>query len=166
MDVTPNTFSNRVGPVSDRTRPVADWPYYTALHGSASWKAVIAFIALCLLAPALSAQPKPADPVIYPRGTATTDAAAPIGKPETSSSFYLAVALLAGAGGWWLWLKRKGGIRGGLAHASHLTIAETKSLGSRQYLVVADYEGKKFLLGVCPGSIELLTPLDGDKGNE
>jgi len=119
-----------------------------------------------LLAPALSAQPKPADPVIYPRGNAAADAPAAAGKEGTGSSFYLAVALLAGAGGWWLWLKRKGGLRGGLASTSHLTIAETKSLGSRQYLVVADYDGKKFLLGVCPGSIELLTPLEGDKGTE
>ena len=117
-----------------------------------------------LLVPAAFAQPK--DPVIYPRGTAATDAPAAAGKPETNSSLYLAVALLAGAGGWWLWLKRKGGLRGGLAGAARLTIAETKSLGSRQYLVVADYEGKKFLLGVCPGSIELLTSLEGDKGKE
>jgi flagellar protein FliO/FliZ len=42
-----------------------------------------------------------------------------------------------------------------------LAIAETKSLGNRQYLVVASYEDKKFLLSVCPGRIELLTPLDG-----
>jgi flagellar protein FliO/FliZ len=39
-------------------------------------------------------------------------------------------------------------------------IDETKSLGSRQYLVVASYEGRKLLLGVCPGRIDLLTPLD------
>jgi flagellar protein FliO/FliZ len=38
---------------------------------------------------------------------------------------------------------------------------ESRPLGSRQYLVVADYDGRKFLLGVCPGSIEMLTPLDG-----
>ena len=45
--------------------------------------------------------------------------------------------------------------------ARRLVIDETKSLGSRQYLVVASYEGKKLLLGVCPGRIDLLTPLDG-----
>lgn len=119
-----------------------------------------------LLVPALAAQTAKADPVIYPRGTAAGEAPAAAGKEGSNSSFYLAVALLAGAGGWWLWLKRKGGLRGGLAGGAHLTIAESKSLGSRQYLVVADYAGKKFLLGVCPGSIELLTPLDGEKGKE
>jgi len=44
-----------------------------------------------------------------------------------------------------------------------LVIDETKSLGSRQYLVVASYEGRKLLLGVCPGRIDLLTPLDAPK---
>jgi flagellar protein FliO/FliZ len=114
----------------------------------------------------LTAQVKQSDPVIYPRGTAPAEAPATAGREGANSSFYLAVALLAGAGGWWLWLKRKGGLRGGLAATTHLTIAETKSLGSRQYLVVADYDGKKYLLGVCPGSIELLTPLEGGKGKE
>ena len=117
-----------------------------------------------LLSTALSAQPK--DPVIYPRGAAPVEASSSTGKEGSNASLYLAVALLAGAGGWWLWLKRRGGLRSGLAGHTHLKIAESKSLGSRQYLVVADYEGKKFLLGVCPGSIELLTPLDGDKGKE
>ena len=131
---------------------------------SSLWKATTTF--LLLSAVVLSAQEKKDDPVIYPRGSAAADAPASAGKPEANSSFYLALALLAGAGGWWLWLKRKGGLRGGLAGANRLTIAETKSLGSRQYLVVADYEGKKFLLGVCPGSIELLTPLDGEKAKE
>lgn len=120
------------------------------------------FVAAALLGASVAfAQAK--DPVIYPRGTAPAGGvAAPVGKESGGSTVYLAVALLAGAGGWWLWLKRRGGVRGGLAGNARLTIAESKSLGSRQYLVVADYDGKKFLLGVCPGSIELLTPLDGE----
>jgi flagellar protein FliO/FliZ len=40
-----------------------------------------------------------------------------------------------------------------------LQIEETRSLGNRQYLVVAVYEGQKLLLGVTPGQIQLLTPL-------
>ena len=43
--------------------------------------------------------------------------------------------------------------------ARQLAIQETRSLGNRQYLVVASYEDKKFLLGVTPGRIEMLTPL-------
>ena len=43
-----------------------------------------------------------------------------------------------------------------------LQIEETRPLGGRQYLIVANYDGKKFLLGVTPGQINLLTPL-GDE---
>jgi flagellar protein FliO/FliZ len=115
-----------------------------------------------LLAPALAAQPK-ADPVIYPRGSAAADAPASAASGGSNASLILAGVLLAGAGGWWLWLKRRDGLRGPGGKTTRLNIAESRSLGSRQYLVVADYDGKKFLLGVCPGSIELLTPLDGEK---
>src|SRR6478735_8624431 len=92
-------------------------------------KPTVALAALFLLSAVASpAQTKKEDPVIYPRNSAATDAPASAGKPESNSSMYLAVALLAGAGGWWLWLKRKGGLRGSLAGNARLTIAETKSL--------------------------------------
>jgi flagellar protein FliO/FliZ len=97
--------------------------------------------------------------VIYPHG--------PAGKPEPAaaqSSMYgsgvLVVALLlAGAGGWLFWRGRA--VPAGITSARKLAIAETKSLGNRQYLVVATYEDRKFLLSVCPGKIELVTALDG-----
>jgi hypothetical protein len=69
------------------------------------------------------------------------------------------VLLLGGAGAWLLLRGRRIQLPGRVAR--RLVIDETKSLGSRQYLVVASYEGKKLLLGVCPGRIDLLTPLDG-----
>ncbi len=43
-----------------------------------------------------------------------------------------------------------------------LHIEETKSVGNRQYLLVAEYEGRRFLLGVCPGRIDYLSGLDSD----
>ena len=46
-----------------------------------------------------------------------------------------------------------------------LTVSETRMLGNRQFLVVAEYEGRRMLLGVCPGRIELLSEL-GNKTNE
>jgi flagellar protein FliO/FliZ len=67
--------------------------------------------------------------------------------------------LLACAGGWLLLRGRKISLPGRAARK--LAIDETRSLGSRQYLVVASYEGKKMLLGVCPGRIDLLTSLEG-----
>ena len=45
-------------------------------------------------------------------------------------------------------------------------VEETRALGNRQYLVVASYEGKKFLLGVCPGQINLLSPLGDESSGE
>jgi flagellar protein FliO/FliZ len=68
------------------------------------------------------------------------------------------VLLLGGTGAWLLLRGRKINLPGRTAR--RLIIDETKSLGSRQYLVVASYEGKKLLLGVCPGRIDLLTPLE------
>ena len=40
-----------------------------------------------------------------------------------------------------------------------LLISETRSLGNRQFLIVAEYENRKMLLGVCPGRIDYLSTL-------
>jgi flagellar protein FliO/FliZ len=96
--------------------------------------------------------------VIYPRGADN--------RPDSASArssgypmMLVAALLLAGAGGWLFWRGRAA--PGGIAAVRKLAIAETKSLGNRQYLVVASYDDKKYLLSVCPGRIDLLTPLDG-----
>ena len=70
----------------------------------------------------------------------------------------IGVILLGGAGAWLYMRGRKIQISGRVVRK--LVIDETKSLGCRQYLVVASYEGRKFMLGVCPGRIDMLTPLD------
>ncbi len=113
---------------------------------------------LCLVVLPLAAQEKQ-DDVIYPRDSAPANAAAPAGAGSTNTLMLLGTAIAAAAGGWWLWQKRRTATGNG--SVSRLAIVETRPLGSRQYLVVADYDGRKFLLGVCPGSIEMLTPLDG-----
>ncbi|MDB6093988.1 MAG: hypothetical protein JWM32_1550 [Verrucomicrobia bacterium] len=97
--------------------------------------------------------------VIYPAGSGAATAAAH--KPESSVGplTIFGAIILAGAGGWMLWRSRKLPFQA--RDVRKLSIDETRSLGSRQYLVVASYEGKKLLLGVCPGRIELLTSLDG-----
>jgi flagellar protein FliO/FliZ len=117
---------------------------------------ILAFLSVSF-AP-LAAQEK--DGVIYPRGTAPAGAPASGSPGGSNTLFLLGTAVVAAAGGWWLWQKRRMGASG-VAGAARLAIVESKPLGSRQYLVVADYDGRKFLLGVCPGSIEMLTPLDG-----
>ena len=42
-----------------------------------------------------------------------------------------------------------------------LVISETRTLGNRQFLIVAEYENRKMLLGVCPGRIDYLSTLAG-----
>lgn len=112
----------------------------------------------------VSADDKPKDAsVIYPRNAAAQAAnAIPTGNPSSGSSPVLLIVAIgaAAAGGWMLWRQRRtpSGIAG--RDARKLAVSETRSLGNRQYLVVADYDGKKFLLGVCPGRIDLLSPLD------
>ncbi len=75
-------------------------------------------------------------------------------------STWVVAAVCALAGGWFLWRSRKRS--GGLAAKGKLSVAETRSLGNRQYLVVAAYGKQRFLVGVCVGRISLLAELDED----
>jgi flagellar protein FliO/FliZ len=85
--------------------------------------------------------------------------AAPVsGDPGMGTVTVVGTILLAATGGWLLMRGRKLPFPGRVARK--LAIDETRSLGSRQYLVIASYEGRKMLLGVCPGRIDLLTALD------
>ena len=104
------------------------------------------------------------DPVIVPRSTVPGETAA-AGRTGGASPVLLVVAIgAAAAGGWLLWRQRRapGGLTG--RDARKLAVVESRGLGNRQYLVVADYDGQKFLLGVCPGRIEMLSKLDGRAG--
>ena len=73
--------------------------------------------------------------------------------------FVLIVALL-GAG---LYFTRSGfGLMGRKGKGDRkLVISETRSLGNRQFLIVAEYETRKMLIGVCPGRIDYLSTLAG-----
>lgn len=103
--------------------------------------------------------------VLVPRGGALPGGHEAGGGGPGGTSAMIAVVLLGVAGGWMLWLKvrRTNPIGGG---GQKLQIEETRSLGNRQFLVVAAYQNRKFLLGVCPGKIDLLSPLDGDPAAE
>ena len=109
--------------------------------------------------------PAPApDTVIYPKGSAERPAGEDTVQPASrgSGNTWLAIALLIGLAGGWLVIKRRAGVGGVLGNRPNqkLQLEETRSLGNRQYLVVASYEGRKYLLGVTPGHIEMLTPLN------
>ena len=112
-------------------------------------------------------KPPAPETVLYPQGSATAPIAVPTPRTDAGygASTMLVVALLLAAGGVWLLLRRRAGpgfLAGRAAHK--LQIEETRSLGNRQYLVVAVYEGQKLLLGVTPGQIQLLTPLSTGEG--
>ncbi|MGH7943413.1 MAG: FliO/MopB family protein [Opitutaceae bacterium] len=112
-----------------------------------------------VLALALSFTARAADEseVIFPGG------GSPPGTPATTAggglnTLSLGVGLvLAAVGAWFLWRNRRRVSAGNDIRA--LAIDETRSLGNRQYLVVASHQGKRFLLGVCPGQISFLSAL-------
>jgi flagellar protein FliO/FliZ len=115
--------------------------------------------ALTLFSLRVAADPAAApSTVIYP---GTPPAAESRHQPGGGISVTAAIFIIgcAGLGGWLWWKGRRGG-PGSVRGDRRLAIAETRPLGNRQYLVVAAYDGKKFLLGVCPGRIDLLAPLD------
>lgn len=127
---------------------------------------VIGCVVLATAQPMSAASPeasdagtRPAGTIIYPKNSSDPSRPATAPEHDGTRSLILIVALLLAAGGAWLILqKRKAGPLGG--HGRKLQIDETRPLGNRQYLVVADYDGKKFLLGVTPGRIQMLAPLD------
>lgn len=124
--------------------------------------AAILLVALALLAP-LPVIAVDVDQVIQPsaaaREGATTSVAPPEGVAPTGMVFAVyAVLLLGGGVAVWRYLRRAGP-RLSSSAAGGIELCRTRSLGNRQYLVVAQVEGKRLLLGVGPGFISNLTEL-------
>lgn len=104
------------------------------------------------------------DETIIVPGASRAESATKSGGTSLNTVSLLIGVVLAGVGGWMVWRNRRGVPVA--RDLRSLAIDETRSLGNRQYLVVASYEGKKFLIGVCPGRIDMLSPLDGAPANE
>ncbi|MEO7413557.1 MAG: flagellar biosynthetic protein FliO [Opitutaceae bacterium] len=130
---------------------------------SCRWRIALAVLvgAACFQARGLAADESQ---ILFPRGTPGAEAPPPKRDGGFGAVSVLGVVLLAGVGGWMLWRGRK--VKLGGRDNRLLAIDETRPLGNRQYLVVASYEGKKLLLGVCPGRIDLLASLTGDSVKE
>lgn len=110
----------------------------------------------------LASRAEAASDVLIPHGSGAPVDYSSVGTPGLGSSTWVVAVVCALAGAWFLWRSRRRS--GGLAAKGKLTVAETRSLGNRQYLVVAAYGKQKFLVGVCVGHISLLAPLDEDTG--
>ena len=100
--------------------------------------------------------------VIYPKGSSEKLGATGPKKESGSGSYVMVVALLLAAAGGWVLFQRRQGANLVSRGPRKLQIEETRPLGNRQYLVVANYEGRKMLLGVTTGHIQLLTHLEDE----
>lgn len=109
-------------------------------------------------APVASKSP---DAIIHPAEAPRAEVAvAPSNSGGGFGAVTLVGALALAAGGFWL--AKRGRMPGmGARDLRHLSVEETRPLGNRQFLIVAAYDDKRFLIGVCPGRIEFLTALDG-----
>ncbi len=101
-------------------------------------------------------------PVLTPRAAATP--AFPVA-PSSGGTFQLAIyfvlllALLGG--GVYVMRNGLGFLQPKPKGPRKLDITETRMLGNRQFLIVAEYEQRKMLIGVCPGRIDYLCTLSG-----
>lgn len=127
----------------------------------AAWGGRVAWAGAMVLTTAIAADD---NRIIFPGGGSQPTPLPPtVGGAANTITLFVA-ALFAAVGGWLYWRNRKAP---GLGRDSRLlTIEETRGLGNRQYLVVASYDGKKFLLGVCPGRIDMLAPLNESRSSE
>lgn len=96
--------------------------------------------------------------LLIPGGRDQPANAAPADGP--SASWLVLLGLCSGGAAWFWWRKRVGTPVGRGGRDRQIQIEETRPLGNRQYLVVAAVGERKFLLGVTPGSIQLLAPLE------
>lgn len=112
------------------------------------------------------AAPTDENQVIVPNRVIEKNAPPSVAPSGTGALTVIGVLGLAGAGGWLLWRARAGGMSQFNRMPRQLAVEETRSLGNRQFLVVASYQDKKFLLGVCPGRIDLLSALHASSSAE
>jgi flagellar protein FliO/FliZ len=97
------------------------------------------------------------DTVLYPAGGATAQGLAPQAAAGTPATWVFVLLVGLAAGGMWLWRRLRPGPVG---RRGTIQIEDTRPLGNRQFLVVASCDGRRFLLGVAAGGIQLLSPLD------
>lgn len=109
---------------------------------------------------AQTSAPPAGDTLIFPAGDGARATGLPSARGGSGAGSWVFAGLVgaAGAGVWW-WQRRR--LRSPVGRGgARLAVEETRPLGNRQFLVVASCDGRRFLLGVAPGHINLLAPLD------
>lgn len=110
---------------------------------------------------------RPTDTIIYPKGSPEKPgSSSEEGSHRAGPSYVLVIALVLAAAGAWVLIQRRQGAPIVSRGPRKLQLEETRPLGNRQYLVVANYDGKKFLLGVTTGQIQMLAQLENERGEE
>jgi flagellar protein FliO/FliZ len=130
-----------------------------------NWRAfgLNALAALALLTAPVRAEEATPAPVVPEAVAARTPAAYPIAPSGGSSQLAVYLLLLIALLGGGFYVMRNGFafLQPKAKGPRKLDISETRMLGNRQFLIVAEYENRKMLLGVCPGRIEYLCTLAG-----
>jgi flagellar protein FliO/FliZ len=135
--------------------------FVRSIIAPASFRAIAGVTSLLFATGAMAADDAK---IIFPSGTPAAGAPT-VASTSTLNMITVLVALLLAAVAAWLFKRNRRSPAAG-RDLRLLAIDETRSLGNRQYLVVASYEDKKFLLGVCPGRIDLLSSLHEESGAE
>lgn len=98
------------------------------------------------------------DTLLYPSGNgASSEAVAAPTSAAGSATWVFVILVGMGAGVVWYVRRRRPSVPG---RRGTIQIEDTRALGNRQFLVVASCDGRRFLLGVAAGGIQLLSPLD------
>jgi flagellar protein FliO/FliZ len=144
---------------------------FPSLTSVTRWLLVVIGCACLATAQPMSAAPSEAEvearkneTIIYPRNAAEHPSDAPKNADSGRSLFVVGILLAAAAGALFYLQRRRAGSPLAMG-GRKLQIEETRPLGNRQYLIVANYDGKKLLLGVTPGQIQMLTEL-GERSTE
>ncbi len=104
-------------------------------------------------APALASSSTPVPAASFPVAPASG------GRFQLAIYFVLLIALLGG--GVYVMRNGLGFLQPKPKGPRKLEISETRMLGNRQFLIVAEFEQRKMLIGVCPGRIDYLCTLSG-----
>jgi flagellar protein FliO/FliZ len=146
-----------------------------------AWRLAIVAALACFLPPTLHATGEPDTAPVSRASYASADPSSPSDQPDPSPTpatkavtrppapdidslgrmlgYLTLFAALAGGAVYFL----KFGLplaRKGATAERRLNILETRPLGNRQYLLVVSYDDTRMLLGVTPGKIDYLCPLD------